>query len=91
MTFYQLAQTRFTRAGGGLYWCDDKPDMREFVLGKDSNDEHKKNLIADTLKRLKDAGWLSPEQSKKSPSELTTDVLAGKKPVFTSNPQFEAS
>ncbi len=29
------------RAGGGLYWCDDKPDMREWILGYDSVDEHK--------------------------------------------------
>jgi deoxycytidylate deaminase len=33
------------RAGGGLYWAGDKPDMREFVLGFDSNDLNKRNLI----------------------------------------------
>lgn len=72
------------RAGGGLYWCGDVPDKREFMLGYDSNDEHKRNLIADTLKRLKTAGWLSIEQSTKSEAQLLNDVMTGDKPVLPS-------
>ena len=72
------------RAGGGLYWCGDIPDKREFERGSDSNDEHKRNLIGDTLKRLKAAGWLSFEQSKKDEAQLVNDVLAGDKPVLSS-------
>jgi deoxycytidylate deaminase len=49
------------KAGGGLYWCGDKPDMREFVRGFDSNDAHKRTLIADTLKRLIQKNWLEPK------------------------------
>jgi cytidine deaminase len=71
------------RAGGGLYWCDDKPDMREFVRGFDSNDEHKRNLICDTLIRLRQSGWLSSEQSTKSAAKLLEDVLFGEKPVLS--------
>lgn len=48
------------KAGGGLYWCGDRPDVREFVRGFDSNDAHKRTLIADTLKRLIQKKWLDP-------------------------------
>ncbi|HXA79209.1 MAG TPA: anti-phage dCTP deaminase [Candidatus Acidoferrales bacterium] len=71
------------RAGGGLYWCEDKPDMREFVLGRDSNDEHKRNLIADTLMRLQQAGWLAPAKSKTKGGDLVKDALAGDMPALS--------
>jgi deoxycytidylate deaminase len=71
------------KAGGGLYWCGDKPDMREFVLGHDSNDENKWNLVGDTLRRLKDAGWLSHEKSKNDISRLVDEAIDGEKPVLS--------
>jgi len=71
------------RAGGGLYWCEDKPDMREFALGHDSNDEHKRNLIADTLVRLQQAGWLAPAKSQAKASELVKDALSGELPALS--------
>jgi deoxycytidylate deaminase len=71
------------RAGGGLYWCDDKPDMREFVIGYDSNDQHKQDLVADTLIRLKDAGWLVASKDSKNGSELVKDAFDGEKPVLS--------
>jgi deoxycytidylate deaminase len=71
------------RAGGGLYWAGDKPDMREFALGYDSNDENKRNLIGDTLNRLKEAGWLASEHSTKDVGRLVAEVMDGEKPVLT--------
>jgi len=71
------------RFGGGLYWCDDKPDMREFVQGRDSNDEHKRNLIADTLTRLKRAGWLQPEKGSLEGTELVNAAIAGESPMLS--------
>jgi deoxycytidylate deaminase len=71
------------RAGGGLYWCDDRPDMREFVLGRDSNDEHKRNLIADTLVRLQQAGWLIPEKNNAKANDLVRDAITGEPPVLS--------
>src|SRR4029077_11093706 len=50
-------------AGGGLYWCDERPDQREFVVGFDSNDSHKRNLFTETIKHLQEAGWLVPEKA----------------------------
>jgi cytidine deaminase len=58
------------KAGGGLYWFEDTPDKREFRSGADGIEEQKRNLIAETLRILKERGWL---ESKKS--ELTTDQL----------------
>jgi len=70
------------RFGGGLYWCDDKPDMREFVLGYDSNDRNKKNLIADTLMRLQKAGWLTPDKLDLDCERLVAEASEGEKPLF---------
>ena len=58
-----LGTNEVPRAGGGLYWCGDRPDMRQFQLGSDSNDDHKRSLIVDTLTRLRDAGWLKSDLS----------------------------
>ncbi len=71
------------RAGGGLYWCDDKPDMREFLRGTDSSDEHKQNLVADTLRRLKESGWLEASKSSLSVPELVKQILSGNTPVLS--------
>jgi cytidine deaminase len=40
------------KAGGGLYWCGDTPDKREFLSGVDGIEEQKRNLIAETLRIL---------------------------------------
>lgn len=71
------------RTGGGLYWAGDMPDMREFALGCDSSDENKRNLVGDTLNKLKQAGWLSPVQSNKDVSRLVDEALDGEKPVLS--------
>jgi cytidine deaminase len=71
------------RAGGGLYWCDDQPDMREFVRGTDSSDEHKQNLVADTLKRLQEGGWFIPSKSSLSGPELVKDAFSGNTPALS--------
>jgi deoxycytidylate deaminase len=72
------------RAGGGLYWCDDSPDMREFMRGSDSSDENKLNLIADTLRQLNEQGWLVLSKRSRSGVELAKDVISGESPVLSS-------
>lgn len=47
------------KSGGGLYWTGDIPDQRDFILGYDSNDRSKRNLLGDLFERLKKEGWLS--------------------------------
>jgi cytidine deaminase len=70
------------KAGGGLYWCDDIPDRREYVSGVDSNDEHKRILITDTLRLLQKAGWLSSEKNKLPPTELASLAMSGAAPAI---------
>lgn len=77
-------------AGGGLYWCDERPDQREFVLGYDSNDLHKRNLLADTLKHLQQAGWLVPEKTTTDVRKLTEEALDGEKPVLPKSSQIRS-
>jgi deoxycytidylate deaminase len=69
------------RAGGGLYWPGDTPDMRQFHMGIDSNDEQKRGLVIDTLKRLKESGWLSQNYQGRTAEELA-DLALGGKAVF---------
>jgi hypothetical protein len=69
-------------AGGGLYWCDERPDQREFVLGFDSNDLHKRNLFTETVKHLQEAGWLVPEKAIQDVRELTVLALDGDNAVL---------
>ena len=49
------------KAHGGTYWEGDEPDSREFQLGKDSNDERKKEILLDVAARMADAGLLQEE------------------------------
>lgn len=51
------------RAGGGTYWEGDGGDQREFQLGKDSNDERKREVLSDLLARLSEAGLLKAEHN----------------------------
>lgn len=70
------------KAGGGLYWCDDRPDRREFREGFDSNDEHKRQLIAEMLGYLKQAGWFNRRRSRLSLDELVSSALTPENPVI---------
>lgn len=58
------------KAGGGLYWRDDLPDQRDFVLGYDSNDRSKRNLLADLLEGLRKGEWFSEEKGRLTSDEL---------------------
>jgi cytidine deaminase len=49
------------RAHGGTYWEGDPHDGREFRLGRDSNDERKKEVLLDIAIRMGDAGLLKPK------------------------------
>jgi len=64
------------KAGGGQYWTQDEPDHRDFVLGYDSSDRHKRNILADLLERLKNEDWLSTEKRKLSTEKLVDLALA---------------
>lgn len=47
------------KAGGGQYWCTDKPDGRDLVLGEDINEKRQKELLADLLHKLEAGACLN--------------------------------
>ncbi len=48
-----LGSNEVPKAGGGTYWADDPKDAREYLLGEDSNDQRKKELLLEVLDILK--------------------------------------
>jgi cytidine deaminase len=71
------------KAGGGLYWCGDAPDNREFRSGVDGVEEQKRNLIAETLWVLKEKGWLEKDKCSLSTDQLVELALDPRNPVLT--------
>ncbi|WP_441236237.1 deaminase [Bradyrhizobium sp. 930_D9_N1_4] len=50
------------KAGGGTYWSGDPGDKRDFVEGRDPNDEKKRELVADFIDRMFKAGRLAKDK-----------------------------
>jgi deoxycytidylate deaminase len=66
------------KAGGGLYWTGDSPDMRDFQLGKEINDIFKQNLLGDVLTRLQKHKWLSADRADAEISQLLKEIASEK-------------
>ena len=47
------------RAHGGAYWDTEQPDFRDVKRGFDPNDTIKKEVLRDTIERLRNASFLS--------------------------------
>lgn len=47
------------KAGGGTYWSGDDTDRRDFVEGRDPNDQKKTELLVDVISRLAKGRHLS--------------------------------
>lgn len=62
------------KPGGGVYWSGDDPDHRDFTHGTDPNARMGREVLEEIFKHLKDAGWLSDEQSRKNPDALAEDA-----------------
>ncbi|MGC4048339.1 MAG: anti-phage dCTP deaminase [Paludibaculum sp.] len=63
------------KSGGGLYWAGDEGDGRDFQGTRDSSDKMRESVLADILKNLQDAGWLSEEQQSKPVGQLVQSCL----------------
>lgn len=46
------------KAFGGTYWDSEDPDFRDIAIGKDPNDEQKREVVRDLLERLETAELL---------------------------------
>jgi deoxycytidylate deaminase len=86
------------KAGGGLYWCGDNPDGREFRRAqessedyKESNHNHIRNLLTDTFNHLRSAGWLDPKKAPTSDVNQLVDLaLAGTGAVIPKSSQIRS-
>ncbi|MBN8476276.1 anti-phage dCTP deaminase [Sulfuritalea sp.] len=64
------------KAGGGLYWVGDKPDGRDFHLGRDASNEQREQTLAEILGRFKDHGLLRDKNV--DIKQLVSSLLTGK-------------
>lgn len=64
------------KSGGGLYWCDDDPDMRDFRLGYEISDKIKRRVLGDVIRRLQSRNWLAEDKKKLSIEELIDEAMA---------------
>ena len=60
--------------GGGSYWCDDAQDGRDYQRGYDSSTVAKREVLAETLDRLKRAGMIASDAGLE---ELVDSLLWG--------------
>lgn len=72
-----IGSNEVARPGGGQYWTGAVPDRRDFAVGRDSSDGMRRNLLADILTRLQEAGWLRTSRSKTEIKDLVTEALHG--------------
>ena len=63
------------RAGGGLYWYEDKPDKRDFKLGYETSDRIKRRVLGDLIARMKGQKWLAKEKSERSNEQLVDEAF----------------
>jgi deoxycytidylate deaminase len=70
------------KAGGGLYWCDDDPDMRDFRLGYEVSDKLKRGVVGDVISRFQAKGWLSDSKKTVPIEELIDEAFAGDSSVM---------
>lgn len=71
-----LGSNEVPKAGGGTYWCDDINDAREFILGEDSNDARKKELLDEVISIILPGGAkLSDDQRKLLSKSQFMDAL----------------
>lgn len=70
------------KAGGGTYWSGDVGDERDFVSGRDPNDEKKSELVVDLINRLHTAGHLAPKLvGNKDAAAIADELLADRSPT----------
>lgn len=77
------------RAGGGLYWADDRPCNRDFERGEDANVRVKKDLVVDALKRLENGKLLRNLTEGESIEKLATSLLFQAPAVLADSKLFD--
>ena len=66
------------RAGGGVIWDDvagTERDYRDYKIGQDAAAGTPKEIVAELLQALSDAGWLKEDRSARQPEDRAQDAL----------------
>ena len=63
------------KAGGGLYWCGDPHDRRDFILRFDTSDTMRRNTLAEVLENLQERGWCVSDKAERKVEQLIAEVL----------------
>lgn len=63
------------RAGGGQYWPRDKDDSRDFLKGKDQNDEIKRQLLSEFFSELQKTKWVTDAFRARRPEDIVGEAL----------------
>ncbi len=56
------------KAGGGNYWYDDDPRVRDIERGSEQNSVERQRIIVDFFQKLQDSGLIEPTTSLDTPS-----------------------
>lgn len=75
--------------GGGLYWGEDTPRVRDYELGHDSNVLIKTEILEDVFGKLRAHGWLHACTSSLSNRELVDKSLLGEEPFLKNSLLFD--
>lgn len=68
------------KAFGGTYWDTESPDFRDIVLGRDPNEEQKREVVRDLLERLETAEILKlGSKAKMDINDLVDHLTTGNK------------
>jgi deoxycytidylate deaminase len=66
-----LGSNEVPKAGGGQYWPGDDPDKRDHEHDeRDVSGTHKRTVIEQILRRLRERGWLREEQEQATTEEF---------------------
>lgn len=77
------------KAGGGLYWSDDRFPRRDFEVGYDKNTKVKQELVEDMLGRLSSAKWLATQVATLSPHELFAKAVTEEDAPLKDSPMLD--
>ena len=78
------------KSHGGLYWCDDEIDRRQFQLKEETNQLQKRLLVKETIESLRQAGWLRQDLREASSDALLAEAMDGKTPALPRRTQIRA-
>lgn len=76
------------RPGGGGYWPEDIPDVRDFVIGYDPSAKVKKDILAEVFHLLQENGWFSENKKSEEINTLVDQALKGNQGAILKDAQI---